>query len=158
MKFTQPPHAACTYLFVFVWLVLIAGCSKERTFDREPTYPIIGKLLIDGKPVEPPLLAAVRAVAVDAATSDGKKDTSAQSWTEPDGSFALSTYVKGDGVRAGTYKITFETGIRNLMTGGIGGDVLEGQYKNPDTSEYEVTITGDETEPIDLGTVDLSTP
>ena len=158
MNFTDFPRIAFAVLFACASLVLITGCSEERKFDREPTYPVIGKLLVDGKSVEPPLLGAVRAVAVDAKAFDGKKATAAQSWTEPDGSFALSTYIKGDGVRPGTYKITFETGIRNLISGGIGGDVLEGRYKDPDTSEYLVTVTGNETEPIDLGTIDLSTP
>ena len=143
---------------------ILAGCAEERKFDREPTYPVIGKFLVDGKPVGEhslggqPLRGVVRAISVDVQKFDGKKATAAQSWTEPDGSFALSTYIKGDGVRAGTYKLTFETGMQNLITGGIGGDVLKGKYKDPDTSEYTVTVTGNESEPIDLETIDLSTP
>ena len=103
---------------------------------------------------------SIKAIAEDAEVVDGVKVKSAGAWAAPDGSFELSTYLQGDGVRAGKYAITFKVGQDLSDDWRLGSrPILKGKYSDPDTSDvFTVTVTGSETEPIDLGTIDLPTP
>ena len=158
MKHSYVLRVCVVGLIACISPTLFVGCGSERQFDRDATVKVIGKLLVDGKLVEPPMRVSIKAIAEDAEVVDGVKVKSAGAWAAPDGSFELSTYLQGDGVRAGKYAITFKVGQIYLMTGGLGPDILKGKYSDPDTSEYSVTVTGSETEPIDLRTIDLPTP
>jgi hypothetical protein len=69
---------------------------------RKPVQVVQGKVVLDGKPVADALIALY---APD--MKDGKKmKRVADGLSEPDGTFALSTYLAGDGAPTGEYIVT----------------------------------------------------
>jgi len=78
--------------------VLIAsapGCSRV---DRVPVYPITGRVLIDGKPLQN------ATVFLHPPSGDGGLRPVGH--TRADGSFDITTYEVGDGAPAGEYRVT----------------------------------------------------
>ena len=76
-----------------VMLVVVAGCGPSE----EPTYPVTGKVTFaDGNPVE--------GAAVSFVPDSGTKP--AVGVTDAEGQYSLTTTSKGDGARAGSYKVT----------------------------------------------------
>ncbi len=146
-------------VLALIGVATLSGCGDPppKGPPRVETFSIIGTVLIDGKAAEPPILVAVRAHP-EGGVDQSPTHTMPSAIASPDGSFTLSTYERGDGVPPGTYKITFQAGKTNFMSGKIEGDAFDGKYNDPETSEYTVTVTGSETEPIDLGTIDLTSP
>jgi len=83
-----------------------------------------------------------------------------QFMAKPDGTFKIGTYLGDDGAPTGQYRATFEGGQLNLRTGGFTGGLLEGQYNDPESSEYmvEVSHVSEKEKYIDLGTFELASP
>ncbi len=139
---------------------LVSGCKEEGFVDvrnKVPVVPVTGKILVDGKPLVYPQQGRI-ILHPDAPTQEKlpKDIPKPSSWSAPDGStFEIGTYDGSDGVPAGTYKLTVEVGKRSLMNGSFRGGDLKEKYKDPETSEISVTITGDEGS-IDLGTIELT--
>jgi hypothetical protein len=77
-------------------------------------------------------------------------------YTDAQGKFELSSYVKGDGVPEGDYVLTFLWGELNLVSTNYGGpDKLMERYKSPE--ESKVKFTAKQGTPLDLGTIELTT-
>jgi len=134
-----------------VWgIILLAGCGKDPGITRVKTVPVTGQVKVDG---EPQALLAVRAKPVSGDTPTG---TTPSAFTSEDGRFTLTTYETGDGIPPGAYKLTFQLGKVNMMTGKYGGDLFNGKYSDPATSEVSVTVT-ETSEPIDVGIIELNT-
>lgn len=125
---------------------VFSGCGKApKGPPREPTFPITGRVLVDGQPANN--------LKVTFHPESGK---SIGAYTDSDGHFSVGTYEAGDGAPSGTYKLTFEYGQINLMSGRYGGpDKLNGRYADSETSEHTVTVE-DGTEN-DLGEIALTT-
>ncbi len=143
---------------MFLACFCLAGCGpEERTFERQETFPVVGKVTLDGKPVKLPQQIHVRCVKIgEKLIAEGELVAVATAVAGPDGTFKLSKYESGDGVPVGQYKLLFKVCPANLLGGGRPGkDILEGKYADLESSEWTVTVTGDETEPIDVGTIDL---
>lgn len=148
LPFCSSNHAVGIAVF---GILFCAGCdSGPKGPPRVETVPVTGVVLIDGQPQE---RVAVRAVPVQGETPTA---TTPSAFTNAEGGFSLSTYESGDGVPVGEYKLTFQWGQINLLSGRYGGDKFEGKYDNPDKSEYQITVT-EGSEPIDLGTIELTT-
>lgn len=80
-----------------------AGCGKH---ERVPTYPVSGRVIINGKPPPAGWTAALHL--------EPPPDPNApyphpipRAKIGPDGRFLFRTYESSDGVPAGTYKISF---------------------------------------------------
>lgn len=115
------------------------------------TFPITGKLTIDGNPVGN---VAVKANPVGKELSAA--NVSSSTFTDAEGNFEISTYESGDGVPEGDYTLTFMWGSRSLMTGRYEGpDKLNERYLDPEASEFKVSVKPGEE--IDLGTIELTT-
>jgi hypothetical protein len=114
------------------------------------TIPITGKILLDGKP-QPEI--QVQALPVSGSTPT---NTTPSAFTDAEGNFAIQTYEAGDGAPAGEYKLVFRWRQINLMTGRYGADKFQGKYSDPAKSEHQVTVSESD-EPIDVGTIQLST-
>lgn len=143
---------------VCVSAALVSGCSREREFNRPATFTVTGTALVDGGPVtEPTKRLIVYAIAPDAQVIDGEKDSAGEGFVGPDGKFEFSTFRTGDGLEPGTYKLTFKLRSINMLSREWIGDDLNGKYADPETSEFEVVVTGNETEPIVLDPINLST-
>jgi hypothetical protein len=133
-------------LVVAVSLSLCSCSSKER--PRQKTYPVTGKVTVDGKAV-----AHLTVVANAKQVADSKYPTIPQGDTKEDGGFALSTYEPGDGVAPGEYTLTFKwQELQGLIHGGP--DKLKGRYGDPAKSKHQVTV---DKGPKDLGTIELTT-
>jgi hypothetical protein len=58
---------------------------------------------------------------------------------QADGTFALTTFTKGDGAPPGDYVVTVQW-FRVAKDGSVGGNSLPKRYASPSTSPLSVTI------------------
>ena len=100
---------------VFSWLLLVAtvflaGCGRQSEDDRiakvvgaarKKVVPVKGTIAVDGKPEKGVILTLHNA---DGSRTIPTSDT----YTNDKGEFAFTTYVKGDGLEPGEYRVTFE--------------------------------------------------
>jgi hypothetical protein len=82
-------------------VVLLAGCGPKK-LTQSPTFPVKGKILLDGQPAS---FVLVRFTPVD------NKGVEAVGRTDEEGAFELRTFAKEgfDGAAAGEYTVTVET-------------------------------------------------
>jgi hypothetical protein len=131
--------------------VKLVGCQEEEPGARVATVPVKGLVLVDGKPPGSPI--AVRCIPVNGVNEENPTVTS--TFTKDDGTFELGTYEASDGIPAGEYIVTFQWGTMNVMSRQYSGDKFEGSYKDPEKSEFRITITD---EPTELPTFELKLP
>lgn len=138
-------------LLLALLCLVLSSCGEPEPY-RKPTYPVTGKVTVDGAAPG----SAIQVFCENVGGMDEQHPTYSQSETKEDGSFAISTYESGDGVPAGDYVITFVWQDFNLMSRQYGGpDKLNKRYNDPKTSEFKVTVK--EGEPTDMGTIALTT-
>jgi hypothetical protein len=142
-------HFVCGLLMTVTVAGFFAGCGQSDQ-DRLPTFPVVGKVLVDGEPVE---MLAIRCVRLSEADKD--HPTQSQCFTTADGTFTISTYESGDGVPEGEYVLTFQWGEWNMFSHSYGGDKLDGRYNDPAKSEIKFEVIPGE--PTDLKTIELTT-
>lgn len=134
--------------FPFLFLALLGffslGCGGD---SRPPTYPVKGKLLVDGKPAHEAF------IWFHPADPKGQR-SSAQA--DDKGDFQLSSFVSGDGAPVGDFTLTFEWPEKSgpFKTQFEGPDRLKGKFKDQASSTHKVTI---DKQGKDLGTINLST-
>lgn len=128
----------------------IAGCAEAD--NRKPTYPVKGRITVDGKPPGSALQVECHPVA----GIDTRNPTVSRTETDELGNFQISTYAAGDGVPAGDYVLTVTWLTFNLMSRDYSGpDKLNDRYSDPEKSEIKVTVMPGE--PTDLGEIKLTT-
>ena len=141
--------------FIFGQFMMVAaagfcvGCGDSGP-ERIPTYPVVGKVLVDGEPVE---MLAIRCVRLSEA--DNENPTLSQAFTAADGTFKIGTYESKDGVPEGEYALTFQWGEWNHYSHSYGGDKLNDRYSDPTKSAIKFEVAPGE--PTDLGTIELTT-
>lgn len=139
------------FVLVLTLGVLLGGCAETKHGNRIETYPLTGKVLVDGKPV-----GLIKVTVHDVAGVNAEHPTFPTTYTDDEGKFSLSTYEAGDGVPAGEYVVCFYWGEYNLMSRDYGGkDKLGDRYRDPKTSPIRVQV--EEGKPADMGTIELST-
>jgi hypothetical protein len=130
--------------------MMLAACGDPGP-PRKETFPVIGKVLVDGKAVDNIAVRAFNVKGLDTADP-----TFSSTYTKPDGTFEISTYQAGDGVPEGDYVVTFEWGELNLFTMEYGGpDKLNNRYNDAKTSQTKFTVVRGK--PTDIGQVNLTT-
>ncbi len=130
-------------------VICVALCSCDRGPERVPTFPVTGQVLLDGKPT-----AGIRVVAKSTTGVDKDHPLFPQAETDAEGKFALFSYVAGDGVPNGEYKLTFEWFKKGPNPLSTGPDQFGGKYADPKDSKTSFTVKG---EPVDVGTIELTT-
>lgn len=137
---------------VAVVLLSLAACGeKVQGPARKPTSPVTGEVYVDGQPV-----TDLQVTCHDVKGLDKANPTDSLAITDEEGSFALRTYVEGDGVPPGDYVMTFYWGINKPGRGRYEGpDKLDGRYDDPKTSQVKFTV--DIGTPTDLGRIELTT-
>ena len=127
------------------------GCGEDSSGPpRKETFPVVGKVLVDGQPVEN------LAVYCESLTEiDKENPTKSQCFTQADGTFKIGTYLSADGVPEGDYALTFQWGETNGFTRVYEGDRLNGRYGDPKKSAIKFTV--EPGEPTDIGTIELTT-
>ncbi len=129
------------------------GCSKPPRGDRKETVQVTGRVSVDGEVPS----SAIKVTCHDKDGLDTSQPSYSWSMTGEDGEFALSTYETGDGVPPGNYALTFMWGKMNAVSMSYGGpDQLKGKYDELSESPVDFEVTAD-SEPIDLGTIELTT-
>ncbi len=132
-------------------LLLSLGCGGEDGPYRKRTAPVTGVITIDGQPPQSPVKVMTHPVG----GMDQEHPSISHCMTGEGGKFEISTYVSGDGVPEGEYRLTFQAGQLNLVSRNYSGDLFKGRYSDPDKSTFTLTVEG--SDPIDLGTIELST-
>jgi hypothetical protein len=117
-------------LALLVWLPACGGPH------RKIVYPTHGKVLVNGKP------AVDAFVHFTPVNPSDPEPSNAYGQVDETGSFAVSTYVSGDGVAAGEYILTLEWPERSgILKNDFGGpDRLKGRYKDPKNSKFRFTV------------------
>jgi hypothetical protein len=139
-------------LSLVVVLLCLPACSGPQGPVKKPTSPVVGRIVVDGEPPGSP----VQVTCHSQTGIDTENPTFSSCLSENDGTFAINTYEKGDGVPAGEYVLTFMWGHMNLMSMQYGGpDKFKGRYSDPKNSEFVVGVV--EGLPTDLGTIELTT-
>ncbi|MFH1266841.1 MAG: hypothetical protein ABIK89_14020 [Planctomycetota bacterium] len=139
-------HSTFQWAVAAVVVTVCVGCSEgQKGGSRVETFPLTGKVLVDGAP-------AARLVVSCHPQSDTGIAYALVGHTNEEGVFSISTYEAGDGLPEGEYKLTFEW----PEGGGFGPptDKLKGAYSDPKKSEHTVTVTTGEEN--DLGTIELT--
>jgi hypothetical protein len=131
--------------------VSLLGCGGPGGPPRKETIHVKGKLTVDGAAPGEPLQITCH----NKAGLDTKMPTVSQSMSEPDGSFEIATYQKGDGVPPGDYALTIAWLEFNAMSMSFTGkDKLNKRYDDPAKSEITFTVKD---KPVDLGEIKLTT-
>jgi len=138
----------CRNSFVLLAAVLfLAGCGGSGRDNSEeairqmisegqqvkPTTRVSGKVTIDGEPGNK--------VMISAFTEAGGTNAVAECSTQPDGTYTWGTYVDGDGLPAGEYRLAFKRSAR-MRPGSK--DMLEGKYQNPMQNDFTLTVVDGE--------------
>ncbi len=112
-------------------MLLQTGCERE---ERQPVYPVVGHLQIDGKAAEHAtvILHPVHDNTPAVVKPRGK--------VAKDGSFQLTTYEANDGAPAGEYYVTFELWLAIGRDGDAPVNRLPSKLAKPETSGHKVTI------------------
>lgn len=129
----------------------LLGCGGSNGPPRKETIRVKGKMMVDG--AEPG--SQLQITCHNKAGLDKEMPTVSQSMTEPDGSFEIATYQKGDGVPPGDYVLTVSWLEFNAMSMSFTGkDKLNNRYSDPSKSEIAFSVTD---KPVDLGEIKLTT-
>jgi|SRR5579872_2509763 len=126
-----------------------SGCGSSQS-DRIETFPVRGKVLVDGEPVEDLAVICVRL-----SEADKENPTQSQCLTQKDGSFQIGTYESKDGVPEGEYALTFRWGAWNRFSHSYEGDKLDGRYL--DAKDPVKKFTVEKGKPTELGEIKLTT-
>jgi len=105
---------------------LLAGCGD----GRPKRYPVSGRVLIDGQPLE---VGFIRLIADDARPSYGHLG--------PGGRFALTCYEGKDGSVPGTHRVVV-TAVGLLEDGQSRRWFAPKKYADPSTTDVTVSIDG----------------
>ena len=130
------------WLFALVCLTAI-GCGGADW--QAETQPVKGTITINGEHPE-------GAIVTLHPTADAVDVRKSKPWglVEPDGSYTLRTYDKGDGAPLGDYRVTVAWLDNPNVPNSI--DLLGGAYADPDQSQWTFTIEKGRTElpPIEI--------
>lgn len=132
-------------LVLFLFAIAVCGLPAcQPGTGRKPTFPVTGKVLLNGKPAE-------HATVVLHPTSAGPDEPRPHGTVGPDGSFKLTTYEPDDGAPAGDFRVTVELWLAGRPEEGPTSR-LPAKYAKPDTSGLTVTVNAGPTElkPIEL--------
>lgn len=139
---------------VFLTLITFSmfSCSSPEEPFTKKTYPVKGKITVDGKEPGSP----IQIQCLNTGEIDTEHPTASGSISTNDGTFELSTYTTGDGIPPGDYVLTFVWKKFDIMSRGYGGpDKLKKRYDKPEKSKIIFSVT--EGEPTDLGIIELTT-
>lgn len=142
-------HMARVFAVLALSLACCA-CQEELGPNRKETFPVTGRVLVDGQPID---MLSIECVCLTGL--DKQNPTLSSYYTGADGKFQISTYVTGDGVPEGEYALTFQWGRLNLMSHSYDGDKFNGRYRDPKKSDVKFTVR--KGTPNDLGDIELKT-
>ncbi len=119
-------------MFVAFMALLTCSCSSRPT-----VHPTSGTVTFQGKP-------AVKAIVIlRPETTEPSTPPIPHGEVGPDGAFHIGTYADSDGAPAGNYTVTItwpETRKDPVTHDDVTEDRLQGRYRDPAKSTWQVTI------------------
>ncbi|HBJ35844.1 MAG TPA: hypothetical protein DDZ51_14070 [Planctomycetaceae bacterium] len=132
MQLSNPlPSRSVTFLAIAL-CILTLGCQKSE--ERVATFPVSGKVLKGGAPINYATIVFHPVNASDTATEKPR------GITNPDGTFQLTTYDGNDGAPAGSYQVTIQQWLTEKPEEGPKNRLKE-KYSDPKTSPLTATIS-----------------
>lgn len=123
----------CCFALAVAALAFVTGCGESNP----TTGAVTGKVTYKGKPVSNGLIQFVPQGDGNAATGE----------ITPDGTYELTTYVKGDGARPGSYKVSVQVFPTEEEGAGLPGAEFAGKkppippkYNSADTSGLSADV------------------
>jgi hypothetical protein len=151
--FHHPRHGRAGRVAIAISTGLCFACSQPRG-DHPPVYPVNGKVLYKGKPIEGGVIIYERegpeSKGPPAEPSGGPLRATGQ--IEADGRFRLMAFPGAEGVPEGRYKVGISSRPPRTEDGLFGGavaakkgdpDVLRGRYADPATSGLRAEVAKD---------------
>jgi hypothetical protein len=136
-------------------LIVFSACGPKPPANLKETFPVKGKVLVDGQPAAMLMIDCVAAAGIDKANP-----SLATAMTEKDGTFSLSTYKAGDGVPEGDYVLIFQwVTLNRFQTPSNNNqevDKLNGRYTDPQTSTVKFSVKKGQP-PLQLPDIQLTT-
>ena len=124
-------------LLIGVACVAALGCGNKRP----PTVPVSGKVTIDGK--APPAGGTVWFTPDEAAAGFAMRPGTGDFGA--DGAFQAKTFVPGDGLLPGHYRVRIDCWkVAPNMEGKRTQSYLPAKYQNPQESGLELTVKPDD--------------
>ncbi|GIW88210.1 MAG: hypothetical protein KatS3mg108_2534 [Isosphaeraceae bacterium] len=125
----SPPWLVSTLAVALA--IVPTGCSEQS--NREPVYPVTGRVLFEGQP------AFNAFVIFHPAPGSPPNAQAAHGKADEQGDFRLSTYNSFDGAHAGLYRVSI---IWPELTEDLedGPDRLNGRFANPASSPFQVEV------------------
>ena len=147
-----------TFIVSSVCLVLtLASCSRgEKKIvipNKVPLSQVTGTVLVDGEPRQNVYVSCIP--LGDIAEKRPSFQRGFQGITQQDGSFAMSTYARGDGLPHGEYAVGFRL-LEQKPSGET--DLFEGRYTAQFGAKPYLKIKVVADEDLDLGEIDLKIP
>ena len=115
--------------------LLVTSCGKSRF---KPTYPVKGRVLVDGEPAEG---VTVRFHSLDDPDDELVRPVAT---TDANGSFLLTTYNVNDGMPAGSYAVSLFWLPKGFQGPIERGNKLPERYSKAATSGIKVQIAAGE--------------
>ncbi|MCH9655603.1 MAG: DUF4198 domain-containing protein [Planctomycetes bacterium] len=121
-------------------MLFLLGCSGPNEPKQREVFPVKGVVTYKGKPM-PDASVVLHPVNKK---DDGLPTYLPRGHVDEDGKFSVSTYQKGDGAPAGTYKVSFSwqgplKGVSEEEEDKL-REKIPRKYRNPNTSGFIVTI------------------
>jgi hypothetical protein len=132
-------------------LLLAAGCGRRATEYRFDVHPASGTVQYGGKPLPGAIVRFHPKDPAKVTVPAGQEGPPVMLTTEtnPDGTFAMSTYVADDGIPAGDYTVTVALGLKEEPSVEDGDGPQRPQrkaagpdrrYRSPETSPLTATV------------------
>lgn len=129
------------YFSLYSLTILAVGLSScGKSDDRKPTFPVTGKVLVNGKPAEH------ATVVFHPVGESGPTVVKPRGKVGADGSFVLTTYDGNDGAPAGDYLVTVELWLAGSRPDEGPTSRLPAKFAKPDTSGLTATVNAGPTE------------
>jgi hypothetical protein len=128
----RPRRRLLVLLGLAALLAALPACGPRR----KAVYAVHGKLFVNGKP------AVDAFVHFTPAEPGDPEPQNAYGQVDESGSFAVSTFVSGDGAAPGDYVITIDWPERSgVLKNDFGGpDRLQGRYRDAKTSKFRFHV------------------
>jgi len=109
---------------------------KDRGTKRVAVFPLAGTVTVDGEP--PSNLSTVLVMLSDPNNPETPRTQRRFARCDSDGTFAFSTYTRGDGVETGDYVVTFVQIKATRALKYAGPDEFGNLYSDPRKSEFKI--------------------
>jgi hypothetical protein len=140
MRSTRPLSSRVWRILVCLTVAFAAGCGpspadrmnaqlRATGLKKDNVYPLSGTVTIDGSP--PPPNATILVMLNDVSKPKLPLKQRAATSCDKEGKFVFTAYENGDGVKPGTYVITFAQ-VKVVAGYPRGPDQLENRYNDPD--------------------------